>query len=57
MTRNEATQIKVHYKGENTGDDFIIFIDSAEAVQKWRTDRTIPLAQVVQSFKIFTTRR
>ena len=57
MTRSEAAQTKVHYKGENTGDDFIIFIDSADAMQKWKTDKTIPLAQVVQSFKVFTTRR
>lgn len=55
MTRGNAPQVKVHYQG--TTDDFIIFVDSAEAVHDWLKDRSIPLAQVVNGWKIFVTHR
>jgi len=55
MARGEANQIKVHFKGKE--DDFIIFIDDAKAAQSWKTDKTIPLAQVVSAFKIFVTNK
>lgn len=44
---------KVHYKGND--DDFIVFVESAAAVQDWRKDKSIPLAQVVNGFKIFVS--
>lgn len=54
MARGESTQIKVHYK---TGDeDFIIFIDDVETYEKWNTDKSIPLAHFISTFKIFVTR-
>lgn len=46
---------KVHYKGEE--DDFIVFVESVEDYKKWKNDRTIPLASVVNSFKIFITHK
>jgi hypothetical protein len=53
--RGNAAVTKVHFKeGE---DDFIIFVDSAEQVKKWKVDRTIPLADVVSGFKVFTTNK
>ena len=52
MVKGEANTTKVHYKGKE--DDFIIFVDDAKAAQDWKTDKTIPLAQVV-IFKIFVT--
>jgi len=55
MVRGEAQQTKVHYKGKE--DDFIIFLDDAKAAQAWKTDKSIPLAQVVSSFKIFITHK
>ena len=55
MTRGEATQIKVHYKG--TSDDFIVFLDSVADYKKWLADRSTPLAQVVSSFKVFCTHK
>ncbi|PFH62540.1 hypothetical protein XA68_13122 [Ophiocordyceps unilateralis] len=55
MTRGEATQIKVHYKGKN--DDFLVFVEDPETYKKWKTDRSIPLAHFVSSFKIFLTHR
>ena len=46
---------KVHYKGRE--EDFIVFVDSAEDLEKWKGDRSIPLANVVNSFKIFVTHK
>ncbi|KAE9988826.1 hypothetical protein EG328_007430 [Venturia inaequalis] len=53
MTKGETQQTKIHYKG--TEDDFIILVESEEAVKKWKEDKTIPLVDVVQSFDVFTT--
>ncbi|EHK96905.1 putative SDO1-like protein C21C3.19 [Glarea lozoyensis 74030] len=55
MARGEASQTKIHYKGKD--DDFIIFIDDAKAAKEWKTDKSIPLAQVVSAFKIFVTHK
>ncbi|CAK1357479.1 hypothetical protein CB0940_07789 [Cercospora beticola] len=51
--RGNDPQTKVHYKGNN--DDFIVIVESAKAVQDWKKDSSIPLAQVVAGFKIFLT--
>ncbi|KAF2627570.1 shwachman-Bodian-diamond syndrome protein [Macroventuria anomochaeta] len=53
MARGDAIQTKVHYKGK--AEDFIVFVDSSEAVQNWKQDSSIPLAQVVSGFKILVT--
>jgi hypothetical protein len=55
MARGEGTQSKVHFKGKD--DDFIVFVESQEDVRKWRGDKSVPLAQVVNSFKIFVTHK
>jgi Shwachman-Bodian-Diamond syndrome (SBDS) protein len=55
MARGEAQQTKVHYKGKD--EDFVIFVDDAKSAEKWKTDKTIPLAQVVSAFKIFVTHK
>jgi len=56
MTRGGATTSKVHFKGEN--DDFIVFIDDQDSLRKYKDgDKTVPLADVVQSFKIFVTHK
>jgi len=46
---------RVHYKGKN--DDFFVFLDSVEDFKKWLKDSTVPLAQVVRSFKVFCTHK
>jgi hypothetical protein len=51
--RGNDQQVKVHYKGNN--DDFIVFVESAKAVQEWKADKSVPLVQVVNSFKVFVT--
>ncbi|CZS98329.1 related to RNA binding protein [Rhynchosporium agropyri] len=55
MVRGEASVIKCHYKGKT--EDFVVFVDDAEAAEKMKTDSTIPLAQVVSSFKIFVSKQ
>ncbi|WPH04830.1 Hypothetical protein R9X50_00772700 [Acrodontium crateriforme] len=53
--RGNDQQVKVHFKG--TDEDFIVFVESADAVKKWKSDRTIPMAQVVSGWKIFVTHK
>ncbi|KAB8229799.1 hypothetical protein ETB97_011875 [Aspergillus alliaceus] len=51
---NEPTS-KVFYKGSS--DDFIVFVDDVQILNNWRKDRSIPLADVVNGFKIFVTHK
>ncbi|KAL6239474.1 hypothetical protein BDW75DRAFT_198291 [Aspergillus navahoensis] len=53
MTRGNTIQSKVFYKGRT--EDFVIMVEDATAVQKWRKDHSIPLAQVLDGWKIFTS--
>lgn len=55
MPRGNASQTKMHLKGND--EDFVIFVDSKEAVQEWKKDKSIPLAQVVSGWKIFVTHK
>ncbi|EOD43654.1 Shwachman-bodian-diamond syndrome protein [Neofusicoccum parvum] len=55
MPKGADTQTKVHYKGKE--DDFIIFVDSQKAVQDWKEDKSVPLAQVVNGWKVFVTHK
>jgi hypothetical protein len=56
MTRGDVSHLKVHYKGSDD-EDYVVFLDSAEDYQKWLNDKSVPLAQVVSSFKVFTTHK
>ncbi len=53
MTRAEGQVTKVHYKGNE--DDFIVILESADALRKWKEDKTVPLVDVVDSFDVFIT--
>lgn len=55
MARGEAQQTKVHFKGKE--DDFIVFVDDVKALKGWKGDKSIPLAQIVGSFKIFVSHK
>ena len=55
MTRGEGTQSKVHFKGDT--DDFVIFVDDVETYHKWQTDKSVPLAHFISSFKVFLTHK
>ena len=52
MRGNDAVT-KCHYKGSN--EDFIVMVESANAVKEWKADRSIPIAQVVDGFKVFVS--
>ncbi len=54
MTRGNAQQVKVHYAGKE--DDFVMFVDSAKAVQEWKHDKSIAIAQFA-SDKVFVTHK
>ncbi|KAL2271189.1 hypothetical protein VTJ83DRAFT_560 [Remersonia thermophila] len=51
--RGEATHSRVIYKG--THDNFVVFVDDVPDFRKWQNDRSVPLSQIVSSFKVFTT--
>ncbi|CAI7678546.1 unnamed protein product [Penicillium pancosmium] len=55
MARGNDTASKVFYKGKS--EDFVVFVDDLEILKKWRNDRSIPLADVVNGWKIFVTHR
>merc|ERR1712072_968435 len=55
MPRGNEAQCKVHYKGKS--DDFIIFVDSAQAVRDWKNDKTVALATVVSGWMVFVTHK
>jgi hypothetical protein len=55
MPRGNAPVTKVHFKGKT--EDFIVFVDSAQDLEAWKKDSSIPLAQVVNSFKIMVTHK
>jgi hypothetical protein len=57
MTRGNTQEVKMHYKGPKTGDDYVTYIASAEAVQKWKNDRTIPLIEVLDGFFVFVSHK
>lgn len=55
MPKGEGQTTKVHFKGKE--DDFVIYVESSKAVTDWKADKSIPLTQVVNSFKVFVTHK
>lgn len=55
MPRANAPASKIFYKGKV--DDFIVFVDDLTTLNNWRKDRSIPLADVINGWKIFVTHR
>ncbi|OQE43485.1 hypothetical protein PENCOP_c003G00033 [Penicillium coprophilum] len=53
MARGNETASKIFYKGRS--DDFIVFVDDLDVLQKWKSDRSIPLTEVLNGWKIFLT--
>jgi hypothetical protein len=52
MATGNTKQSKVFYKGRS--EDFVIFVADLTAMHNWRKDHSIPLAQVMDGWKIFT---
>lgn len=55
MPRPTEVNAKVFFKG--TTEDFIVFVDDAATLNEWRKDRSIPLARVLNGWKIFVTHK
>ena len=55
MPRGNHEVTKVFYKGSD--EDFIVFVESMADLEAWKKDSSIPLAQVVDSFKIMITHK
>jgi len=55
MPRGNGPVTKVFYKGAS--DDFIVFVESPQDLANWKKDHSIPLAEVVNSFKILVTHK
>ena len=53
MATGNTRQSKVFYKGQS--EDFVIFVADITATHNWRKDHSIPLAQVMDVWKIFTS--
>lgn len=53
--KGAATQVKVHYKGSD--DDYLVFVDDLETFKKWQSDKSIPMAHFISTFKIFVTHK
>lgn len=51
--KGNASTTKVFYQGSTEG--FVIFVESAEIVTKWKGDKSMPLTEVVAGWKIMTT--
>lgn len=47
----KMSQSRVFYKGTN--EDFVVFLDDPEALDKYKTDSTIPLSQVLGNFDVY----
>ncbi|KAK5936513.1 hypothetical protein PMZ80_011260 [Knufia obscura] len=54
MARGEAPQTRIYFKGKD--DEFVIFVNNAEAAERWNSDKSTPLVRVVKTFQIFKTR-
>lgn len=55
MTRGASTAYKVFYKGKS--EDFIVYVDDLEILQKWKKDRSIALSDVLNGWKILVSHR
>lgn len=53
MVKADGTQSKVHYRAPDR--DFVVFIADTAELQKWKSDKSVPLVEVVQSFQVFVT--
>jgi hypothetical protein len=56
MARGNAEYVKVIYITKG-GESFIVLVDSLEDYEAWKKDDSIPLAQVVSGFQVFTAHK
>jgi hypothetical protein len=53
MVGANTRQSKVFYQGQT--EDFVIFVADIVTAQKWKTDHSIPLEQVMDVWKIYSS--
>jgi hypothetical protein len=53
--KGNAQQSKVHYRGKE--EDFVIFVENSQAFKDWKEDKSIPLTDVVNGWKVFVTHK
>ncbi|EPS33169.1 hypothetical protein POX_a01836 [Penicillium oxalicum] len=53
MPRANDNTHKIFFKGQS--EDFIVFVDDLEILKKWKEDRSVPLTDVLNGWKIFVT--
>ncbi|KAJ5240436.1 ribosome maturation protein [Penicillium citrinum] len=53
MVGANTRQSKVFYQGQTAG--FVIFVADIVTAQKWKTDHSIPLEQVMDVWKIYSS--
>ncbi|KAK6344989.1 hypothetical protein TWF718_006934 [Orbilia javanica] len=46
---------KVYLQKNN--EDFIVLVEDKESLNKWKKDTSVPLTDVINGFKVFTTHR
>jgi len=56
MARGNVELTKVLYKGKGN-ETYVVIIDSHDDYEKWKKDGSVPLAQVLSGWKIFTTHK
>ncbi|KAI5781828.1 ribosome maturation protein [Geopyxis carbonaria] len=57
MARGNAEQTKVIYHGTKTSETYIVMVSSPADLEAWKADSSIPLAQVVDGWKVFITHK
>jgi hypothetical protein len=57
MTRGNTQEVRMHYKGPKTGDNYCIYITSAEVARDWVSDKTIPLVDVLDGFLVLVSHK
>lgn len=61
--KGASEQVKIHYKGDETQEDFVIFVDDVaeyETYVKGLKDKSVSkpaLSHFISSFKIFSTHK
>jgi hypothetical protein len=57
MTRGTVQEAKVHYRGQNIHDDFLVYISDVETFQRWKKDKSVPMVDVLDGYKVFVTHK
>ena len=54
ITMNQGSTLQYRASAQFDGKEFSVFVDNPDVISKWATEDSVPLAQVVSSFRVFT---